>query len=181
MSASFKPEHEIILVDSSDKELTQQCIDVRIKVFVDEQGFPVEAELDDYDKPGASVHFLLRLLPSLEPLGCARLVIAKGKIGRLCILKDYRKYGFGRDLMNKCHALAADKLGTREFEVHSQIPVIPFYAKYVVDVPASLVAYSLKTWSRFGYVPVGDPFDEDGRPHKKMVLTLPSDYGRRAT
>lgn len=153
MSAPSKPEHEIILVESSDKELTQQCIDVRIKVFTDEQGFPIETEIDQYDKPGASVHFLLRLLPSLEPIGCVRLVTSKGKVGRLCVLKEYRKYGFGRDLMTKCHALAADKLGTREFQLHSQIPVIPFYAK-------------------FGYVPVGDRFDEDGAPHQKMVLTL---------
>ncbi|KAG8953672.1 hypothetical protein FRC04_001876 [Tulasnella sp. 424] len=155
MSQTPKPEHEVILVESSDKELTQQCIDVRIRVFTDEQGFPLETEIDEYDKGDASVHFLLRLLPSLEPIGCIRLVKAKGKIGRLCVLKEYRKYGFGRDLMNKCHELAATKLGTREFQLHSQIPVIPFYAK-------------------LGYVPVGDQFDEEGAPHQKMVLTLPS-------
>ncbi|KIO15305.1 hypothetical protein M407DRAFT_247254, partial [Tulasnella calospora MUT 4182] len=153
MSAPSKPEHELILVESYDKELTQQCIDVRIKVFTDEQGFPIETEIDEYDKPGASVHFLLRLCSSLEPVGCVRLVKAKGKVGRLCVSKDYRKYGFGRDLMNQCHSIAAGKLGTREFQLHSQIPVIPFYAK-------------------FGYVPVGERFDEDGAPHQKMVLTL---------
>ncbi|KAG8927564.1 hypothetical protein FRC01_007248 [Tulasnella sp. 417] len=161
MPPPSKPEHEIILVESSDRELTQQCKDVRIKVFYEEQGFPLETEIDEYDEPGASVHCLLRLLPSLEPIGCVRLVTAKGKVGRLCVLKEYRSYGFGRDLMDKCHALAADKLGTREFQLHSQIPVIPFYAK-------------------LGYAPVGDQFDEEGAPHQKMVLTLPSDYGRNA-
>ncbi|KAG9041983.1 hypothetical protein FS837_011499 [Tulasnella sp. UAMH 9824] len=159
MSAPSKPQHEIALVESSDKELTQQCRDIRVKVFIEEQGFPAETEPDQYDEPGVSVHVLLRLLPSLEPVGCVRLVTAKGKVGRVCILKEYRKYGFGRDLLTKCHALAVNKMGTREFHPHSQIPAIPFYAK-------------------LGYVPVGDRFIEDGALFQKMVLTLPIAHGR---
>lgn len=144
-----KPAHEIILVKSDDKTLTEQCKEIRIKgsslvvspnkltdnppppplVFVDEQKFPLDAEIDEYDDPGQSVHFLLRLLPSLEPIGTIRLVLAKGKVGRLCLLKDYRKCGFGRDLMVKCHQMSASEPGLSQTELYAQIPAMPFYAK----------------------------------------------------
>lgn len=96
---------------------------------MDEQKFPLDTEIDSYDDHGVSVHFLLRLLPSLEPIGVVRLVLSKGKVGRLCVLQEYRQHGFGRDLMMKCHELAASRLGLKQVELHAQIYVIPFYAR----------------------------------------------------
>jgi len=60
--------------------------------------------------------------------------------------------------MTRSHAFIATYLaeqGLKEAQValHSQIPVVPFYA-------------------RLGYVPVGYVFDEEGAPHHKMVLTI---------
>ena len=44
--------HEIILVpsvgQSGREQLRQQCYDVRIDVFHLEQGFPLDAEIDEY-------------------------------------------------------------------------------------------------------------------------------------
>lgn len=46
------PPHEIIIVPPPEHEdrhaLLQQCIQVRIAVFVTEQGFPLEVEVDEY-------------------------------------------------------------------------------------------------------------------------------------
>jgi 7,8-dihydro-6-hydroxymethylpterin-pyrophosphokinase len=46
------PPHEIIIVPHPKHEdrtfLLQQCIHIRIDVFVTEQGFPLEVEVDEY-------------------------------------------------------------------------------------------------------------------------------------
>jgi len=132
---------------------------VRLKVFSDEQGFPEDTELDNYDTPGRAVHFLLRLVPSLEPIGTIRLVKNPRKLGRLAILPLYRKYKFGAALVLKTHQWVLDEDpstgGDRPYDIiaHAQLYVKPFYAKY-------------------GYVNEGPEFDEDGAPHQKMVVRL---------
>lgn len=42
------PDHEIVVVDYKQQDLRRQCYDVRINVFVHEQGFPVDVELDQF-------------------------------------------------------------------------------------------------------------------------------------
>ncbi|KZT54324.1 acyl-CoA N-acyltransferase [Calocera cornea HHB12733] len=157
LPAAQRPETEIIIADTG--ELFQQCVDVRLKVFSDEQGFPEDTELDQYDAPGRSVHFLLRLVPSHTPIGTIRMVRRPRKLGRLAVLSEYRKYKFGAALVLRSHewVLAEDPStgGDSPYDVvaHAQLYVKPFYAK-------------------FGYVEEGPEFDEDGAPHQKMVAHL---------
>jgi len=72
--------------------------------------------------------------------------------------KDYRQHRFGSLLVESLHNWAqADAKATGrppEIECHSQIPAKGFYAK-------------------FGYIPEGQEFDEDGEPHQNMVLRFP--------
>jgi GNAT superfamily N-acetyltransferase len=89
-----------------------------------------------YDEPFASTSLLLRLVPSLTPIGTVRITPSKNKISRLCILAEYRKYGFGAELMTQAHKFAAGLAkaqGQHEIELglHSQIPAKRFYSKYV--------------------------------------------------
>ena len=42
------PAHEIVVVDHNQQDLRRQCYDVRINVFVHEQGFPLDVELDQF-------------------------------------------------------------------------------------------------------------------------------------
>ncbi|KAL5527817.1 hypothetical protein ACEPAG_6618 [Sanghuangporus baumii] len=161
-------QYEIIKIpdvgESGRDELKQQCFDVRTAVFTYEQGFPAEIEIDEADE--SATHFILRLGPSLKPIGtirATRVDDASYKMGRLAVLKDYRKHSFGRALLLKFHDWAirdarrrGAKPGSGSFVKcisHSQIPVKSFYAK-------------------FGYRPEGDDFDEDGAPHQKMVASL---------
>ncbi|TFK55607.1 acyl-CoA N-acyltransferase [Heliocybe sulcata] len=146
------PNHEIILVPGVGQEgrteLRQQCYDVRIAVFVDEQGFPLDVEIDEADETAA--HFLLRLVPSLTPIGTIRSYKATNapyyKLSRLAVLKDYRKYGFGRELVLALHnwviqdAKGRGLTGSAPVVSHSQIPVKRFYAKlgYVEDVSTKI-------------------------------------------
>ncbi|KAI0005135.1 acyl-CoA N-acyltransferase [Russula compacta] len=191
MRSSSPPGHEIILVpsvgQSGREQLRQQCYDIRIDVFHREQGFPLDAEIDElclillcpprpsllfggWSKDETADHFLLRLLPSLQPIGTIRASRAQPsfdgvpyyKLSRLAVLKDYRKYHFGRELVLALHdwvVIDAQSRGEHSAKVvcHSQILVKAFYA-------------------RFGYTPEGHKFDEDGAPHQKMVVHLPLSF-----
>ncbi|TDL29834.1 acyl-CoA N-acyltransferase [Rickenella mellea] len=168
------PSHEIITIPSYGEGgrdlLKEQCFAVRIAVFSDEQGFPLDTEIDDADE--TAMHILLRLTPSLEPIGTIRGHKPPGKsyykLSRLAVLKDYRQHRFGCALVLALHdwvtrdaRRASAELGLNgasvEVVCHSQIPVKAFYAK-------------------FGYVPEGNEFDEDGAPHQKMVARLPLQF-----
>ncbi|KAF9448239.1 acyl-CoA N-acyltransferase, partial [Macrolepiota fuliginosa MF-IS2] len=150
------PSHDIIVVSSRDE--LQQCFDVRVEVFHHEQGFPLDLELDELATRlfyhYISAHILLRLTPSLKPIGTIRGYVVPGttdtyKLTRLAILKEYRKYGFGRELVEALHTwIKAHSSGTTPL-----IPVPGFYSK-------------------FGYTPEGEEFIEDGDPHQKMVLRI---------
>ena len=106
--------------------------------------FPSKEEL--------ATHLLLRLIPSLTPIGTIRGYLIPQttdtyKLTRLAILKDYRKYGFGRKLVEAFHdwvksdASANSTTGSvimnpslpRQIRIncHSQIYAKGFYAKYV--------------------------------------------------
>ncbi|KAH7930658.1 acyl-CoA N-acyltransferase [Leucogyrophana mollusca] len=159
------PAHEILVISGAGSEgrakLLQDCIDVRIGVFVDEQKFPLDVEVDEHDP--TATHILLRLVPSLKPIGTIRAYKVEGanyyKLSRLAVLKEYRQHRFGRDLVFALHDWVKEDakktvgLDVAKVVSHSQIPVKSFYAKY-------------------GYLPEGDEFDEDGAPHQKMVARL---------
>ncbi|KAH9049660.1 acyl-CoA N-acyltransferase [Lactarius hengduanensis] len=184
-------QHEIIRIPSvgqpGREQLRHQCYNVRIDVFHREQGFPLDIEIDEfclfhsilavkgfsaYFRSFSSLrrldetaeHFLLRLLPSLRPIGTIRASRTSNtdyyKLNRLAVLNDYRKLHFGRELVLALHDwVATDALSRGETSAkvvaHSQIPAIAFYAK-------------------FGYTPEGDQLDVDGAPHRKMVVHLPT-------
>jgi ribosomal protein S18 acetylase RimI-like enzyme len=91
-----------------------------------------------YDE--TSTHILLRLIPSLEPIGTIRAVIHPNgyyKLTRLAVLKEYRQFKFGRKLVESMHdsvRIHAEKnapSSQKEAKIvsHSQIYVKPFYAK----------------------------------------------------
>jgi len=163
MAQDGSPQHEIIYVSTGSRPdwelIRQQCFDVRIDVFHHEQKFPLETEIDEHED--TATHFLLRLLPSNTPVGTIRCVKGKDyyKLSRLAVLKDYRQFRFGRQLVSALHDFVKDdarKSGnpdpTRVIS-HSQLPVKGFYAK-------------------FGYEPEGEEFDEDDAPHQLMVARL---------
>ncbi|KAG1833509.1 acyl-CoA N-acyltransferase [Suillus variegatus] len=167
------PPHEIIIVPPPEHEdrhaLLQQCIQVRIAVFVTEQGFPLEVEVDEHDP--TATHCLLRLLPSLEPIGTIRAhkVESPGgsyyKLARLVVLKEYRHYKFGRNLVLALHNWA---------KVHARNSGVTDYVKMVCHSQAVRAdsAGAVGFYRKFGYEEQGDLFDEDGEPHQKMVARL---------
>ncbi|MGH7817228.1 MAG: GNAT family N-acetyltransferase [Candidatus Binatia bacterium] len=146
-SVAAKKPTVIIKRISSQRELVQ-AFTIRIRVFVEEQRVPAEIELDRDDQ--WAVHFLA--LVSGKPVGTARVVMSHGraKIGRMAVLKSYRRRGVGARLLK--HAIAtAKRLTARQIYLNAQVPVIEFY-------------------ERMGFHSAGPVFDEAGIPHRKMIL-----------
>ena len=75
---------------------------------------------------------------------------ASSKIGRMAVLKKYRRYGVGAKLLQRAIA-TAKRLHPTKIYLHAQVAVSGFYEK-------------------FKFIPVGPIFDEAGIPHRKMVL-----------
>ena len=129
---------------------------VRQAVFIDEQNVPSEEEWDGRDE--ASIHLICEDRDR-RPVACARLW-SRGdgclQIGRMAVLKPWRKRGIGASLMRQALSLAAS-LAAEGFETRlcldAQIHAIEFYA-------------------RFGFRAEGPVFDDAGIPHRQMKLVL---------
>jgi predicted GNAT family N-acyltransferase len=142
---------------TSKKEL-QRAFAIRMRVFVKEQRVPAEIELDRDDQ--RAIHLLATV--SAKAVGTARVVVRRGnaKIGRMAVLKSYRKKGIGSKLLQRA-VTTAIKCGARRVYLHAQVPVISFYES-------------------LHFHAVGPAFDEAGIPHRKMILKA-AGKGRQAT
>ena len=125
-----------------------QVFRIRIRVFVCEQRVPAEIELDVDDQQ--ALHFLA--FQSGKAVGTARVVVEQGvaKIGRMAVLKSYRRKGVGAALL-KCAIGAARRLRARRTYLNAQLAVRGFY-------------------ERLGFQSVGPVFLEAGIRHRKMIL-----------
>jgi len=132
----------------SSDEAKARAFGIRMRVFVSEQGVPRDIELDDDDQH--AIHFLAT--SSGRAVGTARLVMRgkKAKVGRMAVLKKYRRKGIGAALLTRVIA-AAKHRGARIIFLHAQMTVIEFYEK-------------------MGFRCVGPVFDEAGIAHRQMVL-----------
>jgi predicted GNAT family N-acyltransferase len=121
---------------------------IRLRVFVKEQNVPREIELDADDQ--RATHFLAFIAG--RSVGTARVVFngKQAKIGRMAVLKSFRKKGVGRELLEESLKLAWKK-GVKSLILHAQVPVVGFYEKR-------------------GFRCVGRTFMEAGIPHRKMIL-----------
>ena len=130
----------------------QQCAPsltaIRQKVFMEEQQVSREDELDGQDEH--CQHVLATLSVSGEPIGCAR-ILSSGKIGRVAVLKPYRKYGIGQKIIKFCIDYA--KQNEVEPYLDAQIDAIPFY-------------------QRIGFIAEGDVFLDANIPHRRMRYNL---------
>jgi len=102
---------------------------VRMSVFIDEQGFTAEIEIDETDPVAHHVIFY----EGDKPIATARTFPDKNKpgyyiIGRVAVLKDHRGGKMGLRLMQAIEKLARS-LGAKGFTLGAQLRVSPFYAK----------------------------------------------------
>jgi predicted GNAT family N-acyltransferase len=141
---------ELNIKKAEDSDEISKLIEVRRKVFIEEQNVPPELEIDECDRE--ATHFIVKYNNKI--IGTARLVISenKGKIGRLCILKEFRSQGIGLKLMNKIIEYSKE-IGLICVYLEAQVHAIPFYGK-------------------IGFVAKGKEHMDAGIPHKTMFLML---------
>ena len=127
-----------------------KLFEIRKKVYVDELDVPIQLEFDEYDE--TAFHFVVEVDDSI--VGTARLVVLgnEGNIGRVCILKDFRRKGLGTKLITSIIEASMD-IGLDRLNVEAKVDVLSFYEK-------------------IGFVTEGNEYLEVGVPHKKMFLML---------
>jgi predicted GNAT family N-acyltransferase len=103
------------------KDFKEKIEEVRVDVFVREQGFSEESELDTRDL--VSTHILV--FDGDESIGTARL-LPDGHIGRLAVKSKHRNRGVGKIIMRKIMEVAKNK-GLREVRLSAQVRVKDFY------------------------------------------------------
>jgi len=90
---------EMTIVQS--QEQLEQCFEVRIKVFVEEQKVPREEELDEYDASPESCRHLL-ITEQGKPVATGRWKVLEpgvAKLQRIAVLSEYRSHGLGRQVV----------------------------------------------------------------------------------
>jgi predicted GNAT family N-acyltransferase len=121
---------------------------VREQVFVTEQKVPLELEWDEWDERGD--HAVARDAGG-QAIGTARL-LPDGRIGRMAVLREWRRRGVGAALMEALLRKAREQSLSR-VTLHAQTHAAGFYR-------------------RFGFSERGGEFWEAGIPHVEMTLEL---------
>ena len=121
---------------------------LRHTVFVEEQGVPVELELDGED---TSAWHAAAFSDDGRLIGTGRM-LGSGKIGRMAVSQSMRRQGIGRALLDALVA-AAKRLKLEELSLGAQLPAVAFY-------------------ERAGFEAYGDIFLDAGIDHKMMRLVL---------
>ena len=121
---------------------------IREAVFISEQGVPAELEWDGLDE---GARHALSLSHQGDAIGCGRM-FANGHIGRIAVLRQWRKQKVGTAIMEALldYARAHDY---RQVDVDAQTYARPFY-------------------HTFGFSEQGKEFLDAGLPHIKMTLKL---------
>ena len=126
------------------------CLAIRRRVFVEEQSFPAEREMDQHDP--IATHWIGQSPTGPMATARARVVEPFAKAERVAVLAAFRQRGVGRRLMEAIEEWARDQ-GLEGVQLNAQVDALPFYRK-------------------LGYRQQGPIFDEAGHPHQSMVKTF---------
>lgn len=135
---------------TSMDDLTE-VFSIRNRVFVEEQGFSPEIEVDEYDKMAI---YALVFDENDQPAGTGRMFVDKSDrfvIGRVAVLKEARGQGLG-DLVMRMLLYRAQEMNVPKVHIGAQLHVVPFYQKY-------------------GFRIDGDIMYEEGVAHRPMSAT----------
>lgn len=107
----------------------QKALNIRRKVFIEEQQVPEEEEIDAYDVLDAPCDHILVYYQE-QPVGTGRLRVVEGygKLERICILEKFRKYGLGKEIILGLEQIAQEK-GLTKVKLEAQTHAEGFYEK----------------------------------------------------
>jgi len=121
---------------------------IRFAIFVGEQNVPPGIELDDKD--AACVH-AIAYDDAGKAIGTGRL-LPDGHIGRMAVVKDWRRRGVGAELLEALIA-EAKRRGHKEVVLSAQLQALEFYRVH-------------------GFVAEGKVYEEAGILHQQMRKVL---------
>lgn len=126
------------------------ALELRAEVFCDEQGVPLDADVDGLDD--TALHVLA--IEGGELVGTCRVVLegTDARFGRLCVRRDARGRGLARALLDEAEVQARGA-GAERMTLHAQTSALGLYR-------------------RAGYEADGEPFDEEGIEHLRMSRSL---------
>jgi predicted GNAT family N-acyltransferase len=126
----------------------EALINIREKVFIQEQNVSFADEWDDKDE--SATHFLASL-ENGEAIACARVLLEKNlfHIGRVAVLAEYRNQTIGRQLMQFILNWCEQQNSNCRIYLHAQTSRMQFY-QYL------------------GFVAEGDVFMDAGIEHIEM-------------
>jgi predicted GNAT family N-acyltransferase len=133
------------------QDAQKEAFPIRKRVFIEKQGVPEAMELDEFD---LIAHHALAYI-DMHCVGTAHLVTLtgnRGRVGRMAVLPAHRRCGVGRQLLGALLELGKSQ-GITHFELHAQLTAIPFY-------------------EQFGFITLGDVYDEAGIAHRDMILSI---------
>ena len=125
------------------KKARAHAAPIRFTVFVEEQGVPIDIELDGQDV--LSVHAIV--FDEEKPVATGRL-LPDGHIGRMAVLKDWRRRGIGALMLQSLMERAKER-GYPEVALSAQVQAVPFYRAH-------------------GFEAEGEEYLEAGIPHQDM-------------
>ena len=127
-----------------------EALELRRRVFCDEQGVDLAAERDGLDERAIQVV----TLRAGRVLGTCRVLVQDGvgRLGRMAVEPAARGRGIGAGLLAEAER-AARAAGATRMRLHAQAAAVSLYA-------------------RAGYVQAGEPFVEEGIDHVTMERPL---------
>lgn len=140
----MRKERRMIMNTKTYTTLPQEAKDIRIEVFVKEQGF--ENEFDEID----TISHHIVAFDERKPIGTCRFFKENDHytIGRVAVLKEYRNQHMGNLLLESAEN-EIKKINGDLIVVHAQVRIHPFYEKQ-------------------GYIQFGQIDDDEGVPHMWM-------------
>jgi len=121
---------------------------IRFAIFVGEQNVPPGIELDDMDEK--SLH-AVAFDDAGKAIGTGRL-LPEGKIGRMAVVKEWRRRGIGADLLEALVGEARRRV-LAEVKLSAQLQAAEFYRAH-------------------GFIAEGKVYEEAGILHQAMRRSL---------
>ena len=131
-----------------NKEEYRDILDIRKKVFIEEQNVPLNIEIEYEEDSNHVICYLDKF-----PVGTGRWRNTKNgiKLERFAILKDFRNNGIGKEIVN---FILSEISSNNTIYLHAQEAVVDFYKKlgfkvsgnkfYEADILHSKMIYSLE-------------------------------------
>ena len=126
------------------------ALELRHRVFVDEQGVNPEADRDGRD--GEALHLVA--VRGERLVGTCRVIVEEGvgRLGRMAVEPELRGGGIGAELLGEAER-ASSAAGAGRMRLHAQLSARSLY-------------------ERAGYEPAGEVFLEEGIEHMTMEKPL---------